>query len=127
MNLKGGEKNMNKVLFVIYVILSSSGLILFKLGTNNANIHFNLFGLGLDISFKMIIGILCYGLSFLLWLYLVSKINLTIAMPLSVALVNTLVVIGSCLFLNEKINFTQGLGIFIIILGVSLISWRRNS
>ena len=124
--MKGAKKLMNKILFIIYVFLSSSGLILFKLGTNNANIHLHLLGLNLNISLKMIVGIFCYGISFLLWLYLVSKINLTIAMPLSVALVNTLVVIGSCLFLNEKINFTQGIGIFIIIIGVSLISWRKN-
>lgn len=117
---------MNIILFAIYVFLSSSGLILFKLGANSASIHLNLFGLTLGFSFKMILGIICYGLSFLLWLYIVSKINLTIAMPLSVALVNTLVVIGSCLFLNEKISLMQGIGIFIIILGVALITWRRK-
>lgn len=115
---------MNIILFIIYVFLSSSGLILFKLGANSANIHLDLLGITLGISVKMILGIACYGLSFLLWLYLVSKMNLTIAMPLSVALVNTLVLIGSCLFLNEKISFVQGIGIFIIILGVVLITWR---
>ncbi len=116
---------MNIILFIIYVILSSSGLVLFKLGTTNTNINFNLFGVHLAFSLKMIIGILCYGFSFLLWLYLVSKLNLTIAMPLSVALVNTLVIVESCIFLNEKITLIQGIGIFIIILGVSLIGWRK--
>lgn len=116
---------MNIILFIVYVILSSSGLVLFKLGVNNPNIHFSLFGLSISFSIKMLIGIICYGLSFLLWLYLVSKLNLTIAMPLSVALVNTLVVIESCVFLNEKITFIQGIGIFVIILGVSLIGWRK--
>lgn len=116
---------MNIILFIIYVILSSSGLVLFKLGVNNQNIHLTLFGLSLSFSIKMLLGIICYGLSFLLWLYLVSKLNLTIAMPLSVALVNTLVVVESCVFLNEKITLIQGIGIFIVIFGVSLISLKK--
>lgn len=126
MKMKGSNNFMNIILFILYVFLSSSGLILFKLGVNNANIHFNLFGLSIGLSLQMIFGIICYGLSFLLWLYLISKLNLTFAMPLSVALVNTLVLIGSCLFLNEKITLMQGIGIFIIILGVSLITWGKK-
>ena len=113
---------MNIILFIIYVVLSSSGLVLFKLGTNNPNIHLNILGLSIGLSIKMIIGIFCYGFSFLLWLYLVSKLNLTIAMPLSVALVNTLVVIESCILLKEKITFLQGIGIFVIIFGVTLVT-----
>lgn len=114
------------LLFAIYVILSSSGLVLFKLGSMNPNISINIFNLNLMFSFKTIIGILFYGCSFLLWLYLVNQMNLTLAMPLSVALVNTLVVIESCLFLKEKISVTQIIGIFIIICGVSLITFKTK-
>ena len=71
---------------------------------------------------KMFLGIICYGCSFLLWMYIVSKLNLTIAMPLSVAIVNTLVVLESCLILKEKITLTQGIGIFIIIIGVIVMT-----
>jgi len=118
---------MNIILFIIYVILSSSGLVLFKLGVNNPNIHFSLFGISISLSVKMIIGVICYGFSFLLWLYLVSKLNLTIAMPLSVAIVNTLVVIESSIFLNEKITLMQGIGIFIVIFGVMMMTYGNNS
>lgn len=116
---------INIVLFILYVVLSSSGLILFKLGTINPNINLNIFNFSIAISIKSIIGILCYGISFILWMIIVSKINLTLAMPLSVAIVNTLVVLGSCMFLKEKITLIQGIGIFIIIFGVSLISIKK--
>ena len=109
---------MMYLLFAIYVLLSSSGLVLFKIGTFGTG--FSLFGF--NITIKMIVGIFFYGISFLLWMYIVSKINLTIAMPFSVALVNTLVVVESCLFLKEKISVMQGLGIFIIIFGVIMIT-----
>lgn len=116
---------VNVILFIFYVILSSSGLILFKLGTINPNINLNIFGMELIFSLKSLIGVFCYGFSFLLWLVIVSRMNLTIAMPLSVAIVNTLVLVGSYIFLNEKITLIQGIGIFIIILGVSLIGIKK--
>ncbi len=111
------------LLFIIYIILTTSGLILFKLGTSITDFTISIFGLHLSLSYKMLLGILCYGGSFLLWLYLVSKNNLTIIMPLSVAITNTLIVLCSLYFLHEKITLTQGIGIFIIIFGVVLMKW----
>ena len=111
------------IMFTCYVLLASSGLILFKLGSTNSNLTLNIFGLSINYSIKMILGLLCYGLSFLLWMLIVSETNLTIAMPLSVAIVNTLVVVGSCLILKEKITLMQWVGIFIIIFGVCIMTW----
>ena len=83
-------------------------------------------GLNINFSTKSLIGIFCYGFSFLLWMFIVSKMDLTVAMPLSIALVNTLVVIGSCLFLKEKISLYQGIGIFIVIFGVCFMNWGKK-
>ena len=121
--MKGKSKMI--LIFALYVLLASSGLILFKLGSTNQNLHISIFSITIEFSWKMIIGMICYAFSFLLWLYIVSKMNLTLAMPLSVALVNTLVVVGSCLILKEKIALVQGIGIFIIILGVSLLVMQK--
>ncbi|MBQ8219161.1 MAG: EamA family transporter [Bacilli bacterium] len=117
---------MNILLFILYVLLSSSGLVLFKLGANSPSIQIHLLNFNLLFSIKSIIGILCYGFSFILWLIIISRMNLTVAMPLSIAIVNTLVVILSCLLLKEKITLTQGVGIFIVIIGVCIMSWGRK-
>ena len=122
MVMKGNMK-MIWMLFVIYVILSSTGLVLFKMGSAGSN---GLTILNFRITYRMLVGVLCYGLSFLLWLYIVSKLNLTLAMPLSVALVNTLVVVESCLQKKKKISITQGIGIIIIITGVILLVGGKN-
>lgn len=113
------------IMFISYVILASSGLILFKLGSISSNLTLKIFDLTINYSIKMILGLLCYGFSFILWMLIVSRMNLTIAMPLSVAIVNTLVVLESCLILKEKITPIQGIGIFIIIIGVSLMSIKK--
>ena len=115
----------NIILFTIYVLLSSSGLILFKMGTLSPNIDLNIIGFSFSISLKSILGMFCYGISFILWMIIVSRMNLTIAMPLSVAIVNTLVVLGSCLILKEKVTIMQLIGITIIIIGVSLIAIKK--
>ena len=114
------------IMFICYVLLASSGLILFKLGSNNSNLTLDIFGLTINYSIKMILGILCYGFSFILWMLIVSRVDLTIAMPLSVAIVNTLVVVGSCLILKEKITLTQGIGIFIIVFGVCIMTGGKK-
>ena len=114
------------IMFICYVLLASSGLILFKLGSANSNLTLSLFGFKINYSIKMILGLLCYGCSFILWMLIVSRSYLTIAMPLSVALVNTLVVVESCLILKEKITLTQGIGIFVVILGVCIMTFGKK-
>ena len=113
------------VLFTLYVLLASSGLVLFKLGTVNGSI-IKILGFSINFSWKMLVGIMCYGFSFLLWLYIVSHMNLTLAMPLSVAIVNTLVVAESCVLLKEKITLVQGIGIFIVVFGVVIMTYGKK-
>lgn len=121
--MRRGNKMKLIIMFVCYVLLASSGLVLFKMGSTNTNLTLNLLGVTVNYSLKMILGLFCYGFSFILWMLIVSKMNLTIAMPLSVAIVNTLIVIESCLLLKEKISITQGIGIFVIIIGVCVMTF----
>ena len=101
------------VLFAVYALLSAGGLVLFKLGKT---------GFSLTLSWKMLLGIFCYLCSFLLWLVIVSRTQLTFAMPLSVGVVNTLVFLGSARFLGEEITPTKIAGLVVIVLGLFLIS-----
>ena len=124
--MKKREVNMVIVgLFILYCLLASSGLILFKLGSSNSNLVLNIFGMQIHYSIKMILGLMCYAFSFVLWMYLVSKLNLTIAMPLNVAIVNTLVTVGSFLLLTEQVTPAQLIGIIVVIFGVCLITYKR--
>lgn len=71
-------------------MLSAGGLVLFKLGGQDAALQLGRTGFSLTLSWKMLLGIFCYLCSFLLWLVIVSRTQLTFAMPLSVGVVNTL-------------------------------------
>ena len=110
------------VLFAVYALLSAGGLVLFKLGGQDAAFQVGKTGFSLALSWKMLLGILCYLCSFLLWLVIVSRTQLTFAMPLSVGVVNTLVFLGSARFLGEEITPTKIAGLVVIVLGLFLIS-----
>ena len=123
------ERRINKMFIALlftYVVLTSMGLVLFKLGTVGNTFDLTLFGHTLTLSWKMIIGILFYGMSFLLWLYIVSKNDLTYIFPIQVALVNLFVVVESIIFLDERISLIQGLGILVIVFGVIMVKWGTN-
>ena len=114
------------VLFAVYALLSAGGLVLFKLGGRDAALELGRTGFSVSLSWKMLLGIFCYLCSFLLWLVIVSRTQLTFAMPLSVGLVNILVFLGSARFLGEQISPTKILGLAVIVLGLFLISIPRK-
>ncbi len=69
----------------------------------------------------IILGFLCYGASSLLWLDVLSKLDISLAFPLvSLTYVITLFVGG--LFFNEVITLTRVLGVLVIIGGVALVA-----
>ena len=73
------------------------------------------------INMRLLSGILCYGLSLLFWLYVLSKIELSRAYPLvSLGYVFTLL-LGHFL-LNESVTCNKIIGVFFILVGVYFIS-----
>lgn len=112
------------ILFTIYVLLSSSGLLLFKIGSKDIVFNF-IKGINISINWMSLLGIICYMISFILWLVIVSKVKLTWAFPLSIALVNTIIFIASSIIFKETITITQIMGVILITLGVTLIGVQK--
>ena len=54
------------VLFIIYVFLSSAGLVLFKLGSSSLNIQLQQTIFSMNISLISLLGLFCYLISFIL-------------------------------------------------------------
>lgn len=107
---------------ILYIILSVSGLMLFKSGGNSNTFLLGINRIGMDISTLSLIGIFCYGFSFLLWLTIIKDNELSYIFPIANGLVTIMTVIGGIVFFQEKIQNMQWLGIICIILGVALIN-----
>jgi drug/metabolite transporter (DMT)-like permease len=108
-------------LFLIGAILESIGQISFKKAAmahrevQGAHYYLKLAGNKWALG-----GILAYGIEMLLWIFLLSRIPLSIAFPLA-GLQQVVIIVVSFLFLNEKINYAEWLGAGLIALGLSVI------
>lgn len=117
---------MAKILIGLYVLATSLGLIVLKLGTESgAPIEFVDKKLHFNISFYAILGILLYGLSFLLYIYLISKNDLGYIIPLTTALVYIIIFFASFIIFKEAFTATKILGIALIVGGLVLLNIKH--
>ena len=70
---------------------------------------------------QVVIGLLCYGLSAVFWIAVVSHVDLSLAYPM-VSLAYVVVFIASWLLLGEHISALRIVGLVIIVAGVVVIS-----
>ena len=70
----------------------------------------------------ILIGIFLYGVSFLLWLFIISKIQLNIAYPIVFSLQLILVAVASWFLFKEYLSLWQILGIALIMAGIFLLT-----
>lgn len=112
------------LLFIIYVILSSSGLILFKLGSAGISIGLTKSLFSFQLPLLSLIGLLCYLVSFLLWMFIIAKSEVSFIVPLGVALTNLAVLLGSYFILNETVSINTVIGAALIIIGVVVLNIR---
>lgn len=66
-------------------------------------------------------GVVLFGFSFLLWLFVLSKIQLSIAYPIALSCEVTLAAIGSYFLFKEHLSLFQILGIIFVISGIFLL------
>ena len=116
---------INILLMVLYVFLSVSGLILLKLGANSSQIGVIAKGiLSLQVSFNSIIGIACYGCSFIIYMLLLSKNALSFLMPIMTGIGYISVLTLSVLILKEKVTLFSVIGSLFILFGVILMTYK---
>jgi len=112
------------LLVLLYLLLSTAGLILIKTWLT----QFPLEAHRLDEYRRLIVeayrhpqlivGLFLYILSFLSWLVLLSKKELTIVFPLLTGLSYVTIIIASVIFLREEIGLFKIVGIALIAAGI---------
>ncbi len=119
----------NLILITIVALFTIISQVLLKRGLKETG-EFKLIGLhDLGIVIKLlqnkfiVIGIFIAIIGALFWLMIISKVDLTIAFPISSGIFFILLFLISWIFLGESITFIKITGITIILLGVYLISY----
>jgi multidrug transporter EmrE-like cation transporter len=115
------------IIFSVAIITAVTSQLLFKKGVSL--FVFNKFSLNeilllikyIFSNWFLLGGIFFYGISFLLWIIVLSKTKLSFAYPIT-SINFILVVIASYYLFGEKLILFQYLGIVLIILGVFFLS-----
>jgi len=110
------------VLFSVYILMSVTGLVLIKSGANGAGFAIQSGLLNFQISLKLLFGAFIYMCSFLLSVYIMGKIKLSLFYPLSAGAVLVLTCVVGHLFFKEHIGMPQIVGIALILAGVIAIN-----
>ena len=78
----------------------------------------------LKVAFSpyLIFGLTLYGLSFLIWLRVLTFNDLSRAYPIFATIVFLLTTAGSIVFLNESVSFLRFAGIAVILAGIYLVA-----
>ena len=113
-------------LLLIGIFLGVIAQLSLKYGMNQVKIEsfralklFDLFR-KLAFNFFIVLGFVCYGLSMLLWLVILSKLDLSYAYPMA-SLGYFFVALASYFIFKEKISWQRWVAIGIIIFGVVLV------
>lgn len=120
---KKEDGHMKYLLVALYLFLTVSGLVLYKYGANKgfgASLSGGFFNLNLSVI--SIIGLLFYLISFLIYIFILPKFNLSFIMPLTSAISYVSIFILSILILKETVTLTGIIGAVVIGIGIVIIN-----
>lgn len=115
---------MKYIFTAIYILFTTSGLLLMKLGGNSMLLSFKE-GITFKIGFLTLTGFLCYICSFLLWQRLLIMFDLSSIVPITTAIVQVIVVLIGVLIFKEQMNLVNVIGLILVVVGVILMSGKK--
>ena len=113
------------VMFALYILCSAVGLVLIKAGGQDLALGVQQGVFHLNISLKMLLGMLFYICSFLLFTFIVPQFNLTYIYPVAAGILYVVITVVGLLFLKEKLTPRQAAGLVLILLGVVAINIKK--
>lgn len=116
---------MKIILTLLYVVFTTLGLSLFKLGGDTLVIGIKE-GLNFKIGYLTLAGFLCYFISFLLWQKVLTMFDLSYIVPITTGIVQVIIILISYFVFKETITFQNLIGIVLVIIGVILISITKK-
>lgn len=121
---KGCKMLVSIVTCTLYVLFAVAGMAFIKSGHTTESIC-TIPVLDVSVSMQTLLGILLYGLSFVLFVFYVSKLNIGIIVPVLSGLTCIATVAVGYMIFKENITPGQFVGIAIIIIGTVLVGVFR--
>lgn len=115
---------MNIFLIVAYVASAVSGSTLIKLGgaSVGSGILLKIPWVNLQLSTTSLLGILFYGISFFLYIILLTRFDLSFISPLTIGLVYLMLMLTAVIIFGESFTLVKIIGCLLILVGVLIIA-----
>jgi drug/metabolite transporter (DMT)-like permease len=112
----------NALLILLNTLILVSGQFLWKIGMTNRSVSFDSIGAitRVLISPYILSGLFLYGMATVLWLFILTKVPLSVAYPIQ-SIAYILAVFGAYFFFQEEITIWKVIGVILIMAGVSFI------
>ena len=113
----------NVILIIIVVMFGAAGQLLFKIAmTSVGNLSLNIETfIRVASNIYFLTGMAILVIEFLCWLYLLSIIDLNIAV-LFASLIPILIIIGSSVILKENIPIMRWIGASVVVVGLVIVA-----
>lgn len=117
---------MNIALMIIYVIAAVAGSTLIKLGSDaGMKTVFIVPFVNMHISLVSILGVLAYGLSFVTYIVLLTRFDLSFVSPLLVGFVYVFLMITAFAVFKESMTLYKLIGCGLILIGIVLVLLKK--
>ena len=118
---------MNFIWPVLYVIFTVLGLILYKYGTTKGfEIVLEQGNISIKINIIAIIGLILYLASFLLYIFILPKYDITFILPIVSTATGILIFTSSIVFLKEPSSIVKWVGFVIMTIGVIIVNFNNK-
>ena len=118
---------MNYLILIAYILFAQTAVLLVKLGSPSGSLAFENGNLSLSVNVKMIVGLCLYVCSFLLWIVVLSRNNLSFVTPIITGANYIIPMAIGILLLREKMTPQQWAGAAIILVGLIVSNFRGNA
>lgn len=117
---------LNIALIVSYVVFAVGGSTLIKYGgLSKMAAILSVPIVNVNLSLVSLLGIICYGASFVLYVFLLNKFDLSFISPLTIGIVYVLLMVTALIVFNEQFTLLKTIGCTLILVGVLIIALNK--
>jgi len=110
---------------IIYLLLTTGGMILFKYGSQDFTLGLTKSALSFNVSYLAVLGLVFYIGSFLLWLFILKEGDLSVIYPILSSLVIVLTTLAGIFLFGEEVTLMKIVGIAVILVGVICVNYGK--
>jgi multidrug transporter EmrE-like cation transporter len=116
------SRSLDVVLFCIYTAASVAGLIIIKAGLAQPQADGQAASVLVTPTLKVGIGSVLYIASFLIWLVILARNELSVAYPIAIGLTLVFSTLAARIVIGEMVSPARFLGVLVIFFGILLVT-----